>query len=222
MKRTWLIAFVVAAFVALFVAGAAAGTDLVSENFDKIANGQLPAGWTPYDGKWEVKDGKLVGHSPNSTTLTRIAFGDPSWHNVEVSAKMKFTWAKDNKRWASLMHHVQPNGGPPYSQLAIRQGTTATNGVEIAYRNPSPAWNVWTTVAYKENFELGVEHTAKVVTYNGKVWGFIDGVLVIELADAVKEASGQVGLHVCGLTVEFDDVVVRSIDEKDIAAMGLK
>jgi hypothetical protein len=58
--------------------------------------------------------------------------------------------------------------------------------------------------------------------FNGKVWGFIDGVLMLDLADAVKEASGQVGLHVCGLTVEFDDVVVKSVDASDIAAMGLK
>lgn len=222
MKRLCLVATFVGLLLALAVAGAGAAQVLISENFDSIANGKLPTGWTPYDGTWEVQNGKLIGNSPDSATLSRIVFGDPSWKNYEISATMTYTWAKDAKRWASIMHRVQPNGGPPYAQIAIRQGTTATNGVEVAYRNTKPAWDVWKTTPYKEDFALGKTHNVRVVVFGSDVWAFIDGEAVIDMKDAVKEPNGQVGLHVCGLTVEFDNVVVKSIDEKDIAAMGLK
>lgn len=221
MRKLYVLPILIGIMLVLSALCASAAQVLLSENFDKVPNGTLPAGWTPYDGAWAVKDGKLVGTSPDSSTLTRIVFGESTWTNYEISATLTFTWAKDNKRWASVMYRVQPNGGPPYGQIAIRQGTTASNGVEVAYRTTKPSWDVRTTAPYKKDFAMNETHRVRVVVLGNDVWAFIDDEPAVQLEGGIQELQGQVGLHVCGATVVFDDVVVRSIDQNDLAGLGV-
>lgn len=226
MKKLLTSLFVSGALMATLAGGAMAATVVVNENFDKVPNGQIPSYFTAVEGSWAVQDGKLVGNSTGTQDQARVIFGDPSLNNVEISATVTFNSAINTGRWTALMHHVQNDIGPSYSLFTIRQGTDAKNGFEIAYRKPGTGnakWTVYNTATYKAPFAYGETHKVRVVVYNNSAWGFVDGEQVIYWKDAVlpEEGQGRVGLHTNGSSVTFDDVVVKTITESDLAILGV-
>lgn len=186
---------------------------LLQENFDAIPNGSLPAGWLPVDGEWAVQDGRLVGRSPNTQTQTRIVFGDPNWSDIEIEAELTFLSAVNAARWTALIYRADPQGGPPYQLFTIRQNASAYNGVELAYRTPQHTWDVAIATEGPYEMKIGSTHHVRIVVKGTTARYYLDGQLVIETDTLVREGSGQVGLHVNGSTVAFDNVVVRAVSE---------
>lgn len=209
-----------AAVLALVGTNVLAAEVLLSENFDSIPDGQLPAGFTPLDGAWEVKGGKLVGHSPNTSTQTRIVFGDSSWTNYEISASVTYEWARNDARWTALMYRVQGLGGPPYYLFTVRRDASAPNGLEQAYRTPDAKWSVFLTQSWRSPVEIGMTIRLRAVIYETAVRYYINDELVMESNDLVVDPNGMVGLHVNGSTVAFDDLVVRKITAEDVPEMA--
>ncbi|WP_223593784.1 glycerophosphodiester phosphodiesterase family protein [Neobacillus bataviensis] len=188
----------------------AAEQALTQENFDQIANGQLPGGWKLLQGDAKVLDGKLVLTSPSSGAPARVVIplGNQTGNYV-FEAEMTFKSAVEDTRWASLMYRVQPNTYP-YYQFAMRKGTTALNGLEFAIRNESNQWVVPETNFYPENMASNKTYHVKVIVSGNRVQQFIDGQLVVDTDQAGKWTNGDVGFQANGTTVQFDNVKVNT------------
>ncbi len=95
-------------------------------------------------GKAYWEDGKYVlNGSASADSYVRILlparlaiFGDAEYLSV-----VKLTNPVDETKWASMMYRVQ-NGNAPYDQGCLRYNASLSNGVEIAQKTPSGAWNV--------------------------------------------------------------------------------
>lgn len=200
--------------------GVSAAETAWSENFDAIANGKLPAGFMVMEGTWEVKDGKLIGHGPDIATQSRVVFGDSAWTNIEFSATMTYQWAASTTRWTALLYRVQGVGGPPYFLFTVRNDASAQNGLEQAYRTAEPLWVVHIKKPWKAALQNGETHHMRVQVFGSAIRYYLDGELVMESNDLVKELNGKVGLAVNGSTVAFDDVVVKKITAEDVPEMA--
>ncbi|MGM0877921.1 MAG: glycerophosphodiester phosphodiesterase family protein [Bacillota bacterium] len=189
------------------------GNVLVSENFNEITNGQLPAGWKLIQGNAVTKEGKLLLSSPSSSSPSRVIvpLGTESGDYV-FEAEMTFLSAVEDTRWASLMYRIQSENYP-YYQFAIRRGTTAMNGLEFAIRNANNQWVVPETNFYPEKFEFNKTYKIKVVTSKNRVQQFINGKLVIDTDLANQWMNGDVGFQANGVNVQFDNVKVTTTSE---------
>ncbi len=188
-------------------AAAAPGDVLLAESFD---GDDLPEGWTPVLGDWQVRDGRLVGDAPDGSSPARIVFGR-SAENYRLDATLRFESVDNASRWAGAILDVAPDGTTPWWQAVLRSTTTASNGVEIAQRTAADAWNVPYTgsasadAATGRDVHLSVEVQGAAVTYA------LDGRTVLE-GRIDRSRDGALGFVTAGATVSVDDVTVMEIE----------
>lgn len=166
---------------------------------------------------YAVTDGKLVLNASNSGDgYVRLLL--PSWlgefgnYNITTSATVVNTTAAS--RWFSIAARVQ-NSNYPYWQAAVRQNATASNGMEIAEKNASNAWNVTHKGAFTENISANKYYT---ITYNlngSSATTYINGVEQLH-SDTMTFPTGEIGLFLRGMTASFDYIkVALATEEKE-------
>lgn len=183
----------------------------LKEDFSETANGQLPSGWNVIEGSFEVENGKLKGVSASQANSSRITlpFDLDDVGDYIFEADVSFLSAVNDARWASLMYRIQPaTGSYPYYQFAFRQGASAANGLELAYRTPGNAWDVRETTYYKSALELNKSYHFKIVASQERVQHFVDGVKMIDTDLAYDLDNGTLGFQVNGASVLIDNVRV--------------
>jgi len=175
-----------------------------------MTDGELPAGWRPVTGKWDVQGGTLVGEALPGEGL--ITFGDPAWQNYEFEVTAELLEVRDDARWLALVVRAAPDGSVPWSQFTCRQKATARNGTEFAART-ADGWSVRRTAAAKEVIELGRSCRLRVVVRGTTVEGYLDGARVIESPFCLERQTGCVGLAISGCRARFDDVALRRLPD---------
>src|SRR5690606_17590467 len=113
-------AALVATTVATPYASADPGDVVHSQDFDDVADGALPDGWTAVSGDWAVQDGRLVGEP---ASIGRIVFG-PHLENYRLEATVRFDAVNNSTRWLAPILDIDPSGDVPWWQAAMR--TTST------------------------------------------------------------------------------------------------
>ncbi len=191
-------------------AGAAADlTPPIQETFTG-ADRELPAGWQPVTGTWNVDGGALVGEAVHGEGL--IIFGEPSWQNYEFEVTATFLEVRDESRWLALVVRAARDGSRPWSQLTYRQKATAPNGTEFAVRT-ADGWSVRRTAAAKESLELDRSCRLRVVVRGTIVEGYLDGQRLIESPFCLERQAGCVGLAISGCRARFDDATLRRLPD---------
>jgi len=189
-----------------------------TENFERVQEA-LPAGWNVVSGNWRVDDGALIADSLRSEAY--VTFGDESWQNYEVEARVTFREVRDPSRWLSILVRATQDGATPWSQIPVRFDTTGSNGVEFAVRTPSNDWSVRSRAAAASTSKRNQTRQLKVTVQGSRIDGFLDGKRVISSHLCVDRPTGCLGLGVSGCVAMFDDVVVRhlppSTNEPDAA-----
>jgi len=187
---------------------------LLEENFDSIADGgPLPAGWEQGGvGTWTIEEGTLVGESTTADTLY-VLFGDSTWTDYTVEAKISFISAVAATRWASIMYREGPNG---VYQFPMRKN----GGDNISFKAKAGKWvgkypvpdhAVATAPGYNE------WHTLKVVVQGSNVRHYYDGILLYEQDIVTEQLQGRAGLGLDRVKVRFDDVKVTKIEAVSMA-----
>lgn len=215
VQRQSLIVLLIAT-VMLLATSAMAGAVLYESNFREVPNGELPEGFRVTSGRWEVQDGRLIGQSA-SFANGQIVFGDPSWTNYEIEAKITFLSADEATRWAALMYRGPERGGAPYYLYTIRHNAAASNGIELAYRTPSEEWNVHITKAWSAPLQIGQQYTIRALVYDTGAIYYFDGQKIIETDNLIQRPSGTVGFVTNGTRIAVDHIVVRELGEEDMA-----
>ncbi len=189
------------------VAGPSAETPTVNETFDGTT---LPTGWKAVEGAWKVQNGRLVGTSTASSQLSRITFGAPLT-DFRIESHLRFESAVDAGRWVAFGLDLAPSGAVPWSIATLRNGSTATNGLEFAQRTPSNTWNVTDTAAAPLQVGIGKEIAVAVEVRGSRATWFVDGRESLRTTAVNRTAAGVQGLLVNGATVSFDDLKVTPL-----------
>ncbi len=189
---------------------AAAETPTVNETFDGTT---LPAGWKSVEGAWKVQSGRLVGTSTTASQLSRITFGKPLT-DYRIESHLRFESALDGGRWVALGLDLAPSGVVPWSIATLRNGSTATNGLEFAQRTPSNTWNVTDTAAAPLQVGVGKQVAVAVEVRGSRATWYVDGRESLRTSMVNRTAGGVQALLVNGATVSFDDLKVTPLSKE--------
>jgi glycerophosphoryl diester phosphodiesterase len=179
----------------------------VSETFDGTT---LPAGWSAVDGSWTVQGGRLIGTSASSSQQSRITFGSPLT-DFRIESHLRFESALDGARWVAFGLDLAPSGAVPWSIATLRNGSTATNGLEFAQRTAANTWNVTDTAAAPIQVGVGKEVAVAVEVRGTRATWYVDGRESLRTTMVNRSTTGVQGLIVNGATVSFDDLTVTPL-----------
>ncbi len=156
------------------------------------------------NGSYTLTDGKLTLNQ-NSVFFFPEYIGDFGNYNIDVIGTIKS--ANESTRWMSVMYRVK-NNSYPYYQMCVRQGATATNGVEFAERTAANGWNVMNTASNTEAISPDTQYTFSISVYDKTVSESIDGDLLIYSEDASLHFKGRVGLQTNSCTAVYDSIKI--------------
>ena len=197
--------------------GVTIGKVLYSEDFDGVADGKLPEGWTlsptlKNGGSAKVEGGKLIIDA-SSVELGKVLLPDTlsGNGNYAIEADVAFLSSRDASRWMSLVARQQPTD-QDYCHMCVRRSTTAANGVEFALRTTGAGWNVLTTASAAKDLGIDREVHIKMCITDNWVFEYIDGdeVLAGEFLDGIRGAlaTGGVGIQANFSKISVDNVKV--------------
>ncbi|MEV6288429.1 glycerophosphodiester phosphodiesterase family protein [Kribbella sp. NPDC051770] len=182
-------------------------TPTIDETFDGAT---LPTGWTVVDGTWKVQNGRLTGTSATASQLSRITFGTPLT-DFRIESHLRFESAVDAGRWVAFGLDLAPTGAVPWSIATLRNGATATNGLEFAQRTPANTWNVTDTAAAPITVGVGKEVAVAVEVRGARATWYVEGREALRTTMVGRSATGVQALLVNGATVSFDDLKVTPL-----------
>ncbi|WP_230876085.1 MULTISPECIES: glycerophosphodiester phosphodiesterase family protein [Paenibacillus] len=187
---------------------------LYEENFDALANGTLPQGWTRKQGTTAgaaaVNNGAFeIDASAAPDNPSRVLLPDylGAFGNYKIEADITHLAANNTARWNSIMYRIQ-NDNYPYYQMAVRQDATAANGVEFAERTPANGWNVMEKGSYTEAINPNKLYHYTILAYGNRVQEWIGSQLVIDTDRATSYAKGRIGLQADGSKMKVDNIRV--------------
>ena len=180
---------------------------LVSEDF---SGKDLPAGWTPYAGRWKVVKGRL--QATTDDTRSRIAFGPKRVpENYRIDATIRFVRVDNSSRWLNigLDYHVEDDVGAVF---VVRSDTKADNGLELAQRKKAKQLYVTKPIgAARTRAGGGKDHRLSIEVRGSRIDVFMDGRHEFKATNLAR-TGGQLGLVINRATVQFDDVTVTRRD----------
>src|SRR5690606_8741286 len=154
-------------------------------------SGSIPEGWNVVGGSWSVKDGALVG-TPGAEDA-KILFGENREH-FAIDADITFESAANAGRWLALVLDAPADGSVPWQHGALRNGSSAGNGVEFAQRTAADTWKVTDTGSTAQDIGIGTQaHLRIEVNGNVGTW-YIDGERIMTTRQLVRTADGVQGL----------------------------
>ncbi|WP_188436133.1 glycerophosphodiester phosphodiesterase [Microbacterium murale] len=178
----------------------------LSESFD---SGAIPESWNAIAGEWSVQDGELVGASTSEDA--KITFGE-NRENFAIDVDVTFESAANSARWLALLIDGPADGSTPWQHAALRNGSSAGNGVEFAQRTAAGTWNVTDAAATATDIGIGTQaHLRVEVNGNVGTW-YVDGEKIVTTRQLVRTADGVQGLIANGSVVHYDNLVLTEID----------
>ena len=182
--------------------------------FKPIFDGKTLKGWTPAPGgKWEVKDGAIVGTSPKSERRHGILLTDKQYSNFVVKAKFR----------------VHSGDSGFYFRAARVKSAVSVHGFQVEvdtsqetgglYETGGRAWVHQPTadVIKKRRYKKGDWTDLELSAIGRHVVVKINGVTSSELKNDRGRTKGHFGLQLHGgqeMRVEYKDIVIRVVEPK--------
>jgi hypothetical protein len=176
--------------------------------FKPIFDGKTLKGWTPAPGgKWEVKDGAIVGTSPKSERRHGILLTDKQYSNFVVKAKFRvqsgdsgFYFRAERVKSAVSVHGFQ-----------VEVDTSQETGG--LYETGGRAWVHRPTaeVIKKRKYKKGEWTDLELSAIDRNIVVKINGVVSTELKNDKSRTRGHIGLQLHGgqvMHVEYKDIVI--------------
>ena len=176
--------------------------------FKPIFDGKTLKGWTPAPGgKWEVKDGAIVGTSPKGERRHGILLTDKQYSNFVVKAKFRvhsgdsgFYFRAERVKSAVSVHGFQ-----------VEVDTSQETGG--LYETGGRAWVHRPTaeVIKKRKYKKGEWTDLELSAIDRNIVVKINGVVSTELKNDKSRTRGHIGLQLHGgqvMHVEYKDIVI--------------
>jgi hypothetical protein len=188
MKKTLTLGLVLGL---LFFAGGS--TQAADAKFKPLFNGKNLDGWEPTPGgKWEMKDGVIIGTSPKSEPRHGILLSKERFKDFVVKAKFRV---------------IHGDSGFYFRVDRVKSGLYETGGRGWVHQ---PTAEVAKKRAYKKGEWTDLELTAKGADITVK----INGVVSTKLTNDKGRREGHIGLQLHGgqvMHVEYKDIQLRPL-----------
>lgn len=178
---------------------------LYEKSFDDLAN--VPSEYNIVSGEVSIFENALQLNGLNSSDGRSIVVLPnylSNFNNYIIETDIKMLEALNTSRWTSIMFRYETNN---YYQMAIRQNSTATNGVEFAAA-VNGVWNVRETASFNENLNSNNWYKVKIDVLNQTVKEYINDELLITHDDAKDYNKGNIGFQVNYSKVLFNNIKI--------------
>ncbi len=186
------------------------------------------AGWTLPDTASVSGDAlTITGNATAGTAYLPSWLGD--FGDYGFSANAKLTSVNEDTRWFALVYRSDNrNGTANFSQMCIRNNTTAANGIEFS-ENTSSGWNVISKAAASYTTMTDAYRSIEAQVSGGNVKYSIGGTQVLYMSSSSYTSKtgltkGHLGLTASGSTLSVKSVKVvlqESVPEQLPAGLNL-
>ena len=183
-------------------------TAALAADFKPLFDGKTLKGWTPAPGgKWEVKDGAIVGTSPKSERRHGILLTDKQYSDFVVKAKFRVHSGDSGFyfRAERVKSAVSVNGFQVEVDTSQETGGLYETGGRAWVHRPTAE------VIKKRKYKKGEWTDLELSAIGGHIIVKINGVISTELKNDKGRAKGHIGLQLHGgqkMHVEFKDIVI--------------
>jgi hypothetical protein len=183
-------------------------TAALAADFKPLFDGKTLKGWTPAPGgKWEVKDGAIVGTSPKSERRHGILLTDKQYSDFVVKAKFRVHSGDSGFyfRAERVKSAVSVNGFQVEVDTSQETGGLYETGGRAWVHRPTAA------VIKKRNYKKGEWTDLELSAIGGHIVVKINGVISTELKNDKSRRKGHIGLQLHGgqtMHVEFKDILI--------------
>ena len=177
--------------------------------FKPIFDGKTLKGWTPAPGgKWEVKNGAIVGTSPKSERRHGILLTDKQYSDFVVKAKFRVHSGDSGFyfRAERVKSAVSVNGFQVEVDTSQETGGLYETGGRAWVHHPTAE------VIKKRRYKKGEWTDLELSAIGGHIVVKINGVISTELKNDKGRAKGHIGLQLHGgqvMHVEFKDILIK-------------
>ena len=184
------------------------GTAALAADFKPLFEGKTLKGWTPAPGgKWEVKNGAIVGTSPKSERRHGILLTNKQYSDFVVKAKFRVHSGDSGFyfRAERVKSAVSVNGFQVEVDTSQETGGLYETGGRAWVHRPTAA------VIKKRNYKKGEWTDLELSAIGGHIVVKINGVISTELKNDKGRRKGHIGLQLHGgqkMHVEFKDIVI--------------
>ena len=184
------------------------GTAALAADFKPLFDGKTLKGWTPAPGgKWEVKNGAIVGTSPKSERRHGILLTNKQYSDFVVKAKFRVHSGDSGFyfRAERVKSAVSVNGFQVEVDTSQETGGLYETGGRAWVHRPTAA------VIKKRNYKKGEWTDLELRAIGGHIVVKINGVISTELKNDKGRRKGHIGLQLHGgqkMHVEFKDIVI--------------
>ena len=183
-------------------------TAALAADFKPLFDGKTLKGWTPAPGgKWEVKDGAIVGTSPKSERRHGILLTDKQYSDFVVKAKFR-VYSGDSGfyfRAERVKSAVSVNGFQVEVDTSQETGGLYETGGRAWVHRPTAE------VIKKRKYKKGEWTDLELSAIGGHIMVKINGVISTELKNDKSRAKGHIGLQLHGgqvMHVEYKDILI--------------
>ena len=183
-------------------------TAALAADFKPLFDGKTLKGWTPAPGgKWEVKDGAIVGTSPKSERRHGILLTDKQYSDFVVKAKFR-VYSGDSGfyfRAERVKSAVSVNGFQVEVDTSQETGGLYETGGRAWVHRPTAE------VIKKRKYKKGEWTDLELSAIGGHIVVKINGVISTELKNDKSRRKGHIGLQLHGgqkMHVEFKDILI--------------
>jgi hypothetical protein len=183
-------------------------TAALAADFKPLFDGKTLKGWTPAPGgKWEVKDGTIVGTSPKSERRHGILLTDKQYSDFIVKAKFRVHSGDSGFyfRAERVKSAVSVNGFQVEVDTSQETGGLYETGGRAWVHRPTAE------VIKKRKYKKGEWTDLELSAIGGHIVVKINGVVSTELKNDKSRRKGHIGLQLHGgqkMHVEFKDILI--------------
>lgn len=183
-----------------------------NNDFKTLFDGKTLNGWTPAPGgKWEVKDGAIVGTSPKTERRHGILLTDKQFTDFVVKAKFRVHSGDSGFyfRAKRVKSAVSVNGFQVEVDTTQETGGLYETGGRAWVKKPSPE------TVKKRAYKSGEWTDLELSAIGRDVVVKINGIISSELKNDRGRIKGYFGLQLHGgqdMHVEFKNIVIREIE----------
>ena len=183
-----------------------------NNDFKTLFDGKTLNGWTPAPGgKWEVKDGAIVGTSPKTERRHGILLTDKQFTDFVVKAKFRVHSGDSGFyfRAKRVKSAVSVNGFQVEVDTTQETGGLYETGGRAWVKKPSPE------TVKKRAYKSGEWTDLELSAIGRDVVVKINGIISSELKNDRGRIKGYFGLQLHGgqdMHVEFKNIVIREVE----------
>jgi hypothetical protein len=200
-------------FSLLVLAGAVCASG--AEEWVSLFDGTTLEGWTPAPGgKWEVKDGVIVGTSPKSERRHGVLLSNKEYGDFKVS--LEFKSIKGNSGFYFRSQKVKHAVAVAGFQAEINPGGRDVGGL---YETQGRAWVIKPPAAViKEVFKPGDWNQMTVEAVGKNVAVYVNGTKTTEVKNDKGRLKGIFGLQLHGgaeMHIEFKNIKIKDLSASE-------